>query len=237
MIFSTDESTDMRTLIVEDDKMLAGFIANGLRENAITVDLAGDGDEGVMMARTGIYDVIILDIMLPHRSGFDVIRQLRAEKVQTPIICVTARDQLTDKVTGLDLGADDYLPKPFEFPELLARIRAIGRRSAAMVPPTLQCGDLTLDPATRRVTRGDRNMELTPKEFALLEFLMRRAGRPVTRVAILDNVWDMNYDSLTNVVDVLVNRLRNKVDYPFEEKLIEAVRGIGYQIRHKEPSP
>ena len=220
----------MRVLVVEDDKQLASFIGKGLRENALTVDLAYDGEEGFSMASTGIYDVIVLDIMLPERSGFDVIRELRSEKVETPIICLTARDQLEDKVTGLNLGADDYLPKPFEFPELLARVRALGRRSADMVPTKLTCGDLELDPVTRRVHRGDIDIELTPKEFALLEYLMRRAGRTVTRTAILDNVWDMNYDTLTNVVDVLVNRLRKKVDQEFPEQLVETVRGVGYRF-------
>ena len=186
------------------------------------------------MARTGIYDVIVLDIMLPGRSGFDVIRQLRSEGVATPVLCLTARDRLEDKVTGLDLGADDYMPKPFEFPELLARIRALARRSPGMVQPKLRSGDLVLDPVTREVLRAGRKIDLTPKEFALLEFLMRRAGRAVTRTSILDNVWDMNYDSLTNVVDVLMNRLRKKVDHPFDEELIETVRGTGYRMKRKE---
>ncbi len=227
----------MRVLVVEDDKQLASFIGKGLRENALTVDLAYDGEEGFLMASTGIYDVIVLDIMLPERSGFDVIRELRSEKVETPIICLTARDQLEDKVTGLNLGADDYLPKPFEFPELLARVRALGRRSADMVPTKLSCADLELDPVTRRIHRGDIEIELTPKEFALLEYLMRRAGRTVTRTSILDNVWDMNYDTLTNVVDVLVNRLRKKVDQEFAEQLIETVRGVGYRMKQYGESP
>jgi DNA-binding response OmpR family regulator len=224
----------MRILIVEDDRELAGFVAKGLRENTLTVDLAYDGGEAISMARTGIYDVIVLDIMLPERSGFDVIRDLRADKIETPIICLTARNQVEDKVAGLNLGADDYLPKPFEFPELLARIRALSRRSADMVPTKLCCGDMELDPVTRRVRRAGCEIELTAKEFALLEFLMRRAGRTVTRTSILDNVWDMNYDSLTNVVDVLVNRLRRKVDHPFAEHLIETVRGVGYRMKPGE---
>ncbi len=226
----------MRTLIVEDDRQLATFVAKGLRENALTADVAYDGQEAINMARTGIYDVIVLDIMLPERSGFDVIRELRGEKVESPIICLTARDRLEDRVTGLNLGADDYLSKPFEFAELLARIRALARRSGGMVPTKLRCQDLELDPVTREVRRGGRRIELTAKEFGLLEFLMRRAGRTVTRTSILDNVWDMNYDTLTNVVDVLVNRLRKKVDYPFSEQLIETVRGAGYRMKQKEPS-
>ncbi len=227
----------MRILVVEDDRQLASFVAKGLREDAFTVDLAYDGQEGFAMASTAMYDVIVLDIMLPERSGFDVIRDLRAQRIETPILCLTARDQLRDKVTGLDLGADDYLPKPFDFPELLARIKALARRSADMVPMKLRCGDLELDPATRHVYRAGREVELTPKEFALLEFLMRRAGRPVTRTSILNNVWDMNYDTLTNVVDVLVNRLRKKVDHPFADQLIETVRGVGYRMKQENGGP
>jgi len=224
----------MRILIVEDDKRLATSVAAGLRENAITIDHAFDGQDAIAMARTGIYDVLVLDIMLPGRSGFDVIRSLRADNVDTPIICLTARDQLADKIAGLELGADDYLPKPFEFSELLARIRALGRRSRGMVQPILRCADLVVDPSTRRVSRAGREIELTLKEFSLLEFLMRRAGRTVTRTSILDNVWDMNYESLTNVVDVLINRLRRRIDYPFDEQLIETVRGVGYRMKGEE---
>jgi len=224
----------MRILIAEDDRRLAEFVADGMREDGLTVDLAFDGDEGLTMARSGIYDVIVLDIMLPRRSGFDVIRQLREEGVKTPIICLTARVQLKDKVTGLDLGADDYMSKPFEFAELLARVRALARRSLDMVPVRLQCGDLALDPVTHEVERGGRPIELTRKEYALLEFLLRRAGRAATRTSILDNVWDMNYDSLTNVVDVLVNRLRKKIDQGGKESLIETVRGVGYRMRRED---
>jgi len=224
----------MRVLIAEDDRRLVAFVAGGLRESGMTVDAAHDGEQAFTMARAGIYDVVVMDVMLPGRSGFDVIRQLREEGVKTPIICVSARNRVEDKVTGLNLGADDYLPKPFEFAELLARIRALGRRSDGMVPVKLQCGDLELDPVTREVTRAGRRIELTAKEFALLEYLMRRAGRVVTRTAILDNVWDMNYDSLTNVVDVLVNRLRKKVDYPFGKELIETVRGAGYRLKRED---
>jgi DNA-binding response OmpR family regulator len=224
----------MRVLIAEDDESLARFVASGLRENGLTVDLAQDGEEAVLMARAGLYDVIVLDIMLPGRSGFDVIRELRSEKVATPILCLSALDKPEHKVTGLDLGADDYLPKPFEFAELLARIRALGRRSPEMAQPKLHCGGLVLDSLTREVHRDGAKIELTSKEFALLEFLMRRAGKVVTRTSILDNVWEMNYESLTNVVDVFMNRLRKKVDYPFKEHLIETVRGVGYRMKRKE---
>lgn len=224
----------MRILVVEDEKSLARYVAGGLREKDMTVDVVHDGEDAYTMARTGMYDVVVMDIMLPGRSGFDVIRQLRGEKVGTPILCLTARDQIEDKVTGLELGADDYLPKPFEFPELLARVRALARRSPGMDSPRLECADLTLDPVARTVNRGGEQIDLTPKEFALLEFLMRRAGSAVSRTSILDNVWDMNYSTLTNVVDVLVNRLRKKVDYPFEEQLIQTVRGVGYRMRCEE---
>ncbi len=220
----------MRVLVVEDNERLASFVKRGLQERDFAVDLAFDGEEAAYMGRTGAYDVIVLDIMLPRRSGFDVIRQLRSERVNTPILCLTARDRLADKVTGLDLGADDYLVKPFEFGELLARVRALARRPPQMVPQQLRCADLELDPATHQVRRGGRQVDLSAKEYALLEYLMRRRGSVVTRTSIIQNVWGMNFDSLTNVVDVFVNRLRNKVDYPFGEHLIKTVRGVGYRM-------
>jgi len=218
----------MVVLVAEDNERLASFVRKGLQERGFAVDVALDGEEAAYMARTGAYDVIVLDIMLPRRSGFDVIRQLRSEGVNTPIICLTARDKLVDKVTGLDLGADDYLVKPFEFAELLARIRALRRRAPDMAPQKLRCADLELDPRTQEVRRGGMRIDLTAKEYALLEYLMRREGSVVTRTSIIENVWDMNFDSLGNVVDVFVNRLRNKVDYPFEKHLIRTVRGVGY---------
>jgi len=224
----------MRILVVEDEKRLATFLTAGLRENGYAVDLAYDGEEAAHLGKTALYDVIVLDIMLPKQSGFEVIRQLRQAGVGTPILCLTARDQPTDKVTGLDLGADDYLVKPFNFAELLARIRALLRRSPRMTPTRLQCADLELDPATRRVTRAGREIDLTPREYALLEFLMRRAGSVVTRSALIEGIWDMNFDSLTNVLDVLVNRLRAKVDYPFSKRLIHTVRSVGY-VLSEEP--
>jgi len=224
----------MRILVVEDEKRLATFLTAGLRENGYAVDLAYDGEEAAHLGKTALYDVIVLDIMLPKQSGFEVIRQLRQAGVGAPILCLTARDQPTDKVTGLDLGADDYLVKPFNFAELLARIRALLRRSPRMTPTRLQCADLELDPATRRVTRAGREIDLTPREYALLEFLMRRAGSVVTRSALIEGIWDMNFDSLTNVLDVLVNRLRAKVDYPFSKRLIHTVRSVGY-VLSEEP--
>ena len=224
----------MRILVVEDERRLASFLSNGLRESGYAVDTAYDGEEAVHLGRSGVYDVILLDILLPKQSGFEVIRQLRAAGSQTPILCLTARDQPSDKVTGLDLGADDYLAKPFDFAELLARVRALLRRSPQVAPATLRCADLELDPATRRVCRADEPIDLTPREYSLLEFLMRRAETIVTRAAIIEGVWDMNFDSLTNVLDVLVNRLRVKVDRPFGQPLIHTVRSVGYVLSAKE---
>lgn len=224
----------MRILVVEDEKRLASFLSNGLRENGYAVDIAADGVEAAHLGRSEVYDIILLDILLPKQSGFEVLRQLRQAGVATPILCLTARDALGDKVTGLDLGADDYLAKPFNFAELLARIRALLRRAPGVAPTTLRCADLELDPATHRVTRAGKEIDLTPREYALLEFLLRRAGAVVTRTAILEAVWDMNFDSLTNVLDVLVNRLRAKVDYPFSKRLIHTMRSVGY-ILSEEP--
>jgi len=224
----------MLVLIAEDNERLASFVKKGLQEVGFAVDVAHDGEMAAYMARTGAYDVIVLDIMLPGRSGFDVIRDARKSGVSTPIICLTARDQVEDKVAGLELGADDYLVKPFEFAELLARIRALRRRSPEMAPQKLRCADLELDPATRHVRRGGTEIELTAKEYGLLEYLMRRKGTVVTRTSIIQNVWDMNFDSLTNVVDVFINRLRNKVDYPFGGSLIRTVRGVGYRLTDEE---
>ena len=225
----------MRILVVEDEKRLASFLASGLRENGYAVDVAGDGEEAAYLGKTGLYDVILLDVLLPKQSGLEVLRQLRRADVHTPVLCLTSRDQPADKVAALDLGADDYLAKPFNFAELLARIRALLRRSSTMAPTTLACGDLELDPATRKVTRAGEALDLTPREFALLEFLLRRAGSVVTRSAIIEGVWDMNFDSLTNVLDVLVNRLRAKVDRPFDRPLIHTVRTVGYVLSEEPP--
>jgi len=224
----------MRVLVVEDERALAEFIRKGLKENGYAVDVANDGDEGELLAATETYDAIILDIMLPGQSGFEVIRKLRADGVSTPTLFLSARDGLDDRVTGLDLGADDYLVKPFAFPELLARLRALGRRSASMAPVELTCGDLTMDVVHRNVARAGKEIELTPKEFGLLEYLLRRQGETVTRTAIIEHVWDMHFDSFSNVLDVLVNRLRNKVDAPFGRPLIHTVRGVGYVLRSCE---
>ncbi len=224
----------MRILVVEDEKRLASYLANGLRESGWAVDVAHDGEDGAHLGKSGLYDLIILDILLPKQSGLEVIRDVRRAGVHTPILCLTARSDPKDKVMGLDLGADDYLAKPFTLAELLARVRALLRRSPRMAPTVLRCADLVLDPATRRVTRGDKVLDLTPREYALLEFLMRRAGTVVTRSALIEGIWDMNFDSLTNVLDVLVNRLRAKVDQPFPNRLIHTVRSVGY-ILSEEP--
>jgi len=218
----------MLVLVVEDNKRMAEFLRRGLQEQGLAADVVHDGEDAVSMGRTGAYDVILLDIMLPRRSGFDVIRELRSRKVSTPIICLTARDGVQDRVAGLDLGADDYLPKPFEFVELLARIRAVTRRPCGISAQPLKCADLKLNPHTHEVTRGGKEIKLTSKEYSLLEFLLRREGSVVTRTSIVQNVWGLNFDSLSNVVEVFINRLRNKVDYPFGSQLIQTVRGVGY---------
>ncbi|MFP4058761.1 MAG: response regulator [Candidatus Brocadiia bacterium] len=224
----------MRILVVEDEKRLASYLRRGLQESGYAVDVAEDGEEAEHLGQSGVYDVIVLDILLPKRSGFDVLRRLRQAGVATPVLCLTARDQPHDKVTGLDLGADDYLTKPFNYAELLARIRALLRRSPEMAPTELRCADLRLDPAKRRVVRGGKEIDLTQREYALLEFLLRRKDTVVTRSALIEGVWDMNFDSLSNVLDVTVNRLRTKVDYPFDKPLIHTVRAVGY-ILSEEP--
>jgi len=225
----------LRILVVEDEAQLASFIRNGLREEGHAVDIAEDGESAVVMGRTGVYDVIVLDILLPRQSGYDVIRELRKQGIATPILCLTAVDGVEQKVAGLDLGADDYMVKPFAFSELLSRLRALQRRSPQMAPVELRCADLVLNRTTREVTRAGRRIELTPREFALLEYLMQRAGEPVTRTAIVEHVWDMNFDSLTNVVDVFINRLRSKMDRPFDRPLLHTLRGVGYMLREAAP--
>jgi DNA-binding response OmpR family regulator len=227
----------MIVLVAEDNKPLASSLQRGFQENGFGADIASDGQLAADMGRSNAYDVIILDIMLPIRSGFDVIRELRSHGVGTPIICLTARDTLADRVTGLELGADDYLSKPFEFAELLARVRALTRRSRSLVPSRLTCRDLELDPVSREARRGQARLELTARETALLEFLLRRQGAVVSRTAILEHVWGLNSDPFTNVVDVFVNRLRNKVDYPFDVPLIHTVRGFGYTLADRENRP
>ena len=224
----------MRVLVVEDERSLARFICKGLKEHGYAVDVAHDGDQGEMLALTGLYDVIVLDIMLPGQSGFEVVRKIRAADVSVPVLFLSARDGLEDKVTGLDLGADDYLGKPFAFAELLARLRALQRRAESVAPLELRCFDLVVNLAQRKIARAGKKIELTPKEFSLLECLLRRCGEVVSRTSIIDKVWDVHFDLFHSAVDVLVSRLRKKVDEPFEERLIQTVRGVGYVIRPPE---
>ncbi|HEX7512072.1 MAG TPA: response regulator transcription factor [Candidatus Methylomirabilis sp.] len=226
----------MRILLVEDDKKVASFIRKGLEEEGYAVDVAADGEAGLFMGLDRLHDLIILDVMLPKKPGFQVLRELRQAKVATPVLMLTARDTVEDKVQGLDAGADDYLTKPFVFAELLARVRALLRRRAEARSPRLQVANLVLDPATRSVTRGGQPITLTNREFALLEYLMRNAGRVLTRTAITEHVWDYDFDSGTNVIDVYVNYLRKKIDASHEPKLLHTVRGAGYVLRESHES-
>jgi two-component system OmpR family response regulator len=222
----------MRALIVEDDPTLAGFVSKGLREAGFVVDHAADGTTGLELARREPHDVAIVDLMLPGIDGKRLIQTLRREGIRTPVLILSARGSVTDRVEGLEIGADDYLTKPFAFPELLARVHALIRRSTTAAPSTqLTVGDLTLDVLTRRAVRGGREIDLRPREFALLEYLMRNAGRVISKTMILSHVWDYSFDPQTNVVDVLVFRLREKVDKDFPAKLIHTVRGSGYVLK------
>jgi two-component system OmpR family response regulator len=220
----------VRVLIVEDEEKLAGLLARGLREEGHSADIAGNGEDALWMARASGYDAIILDVMLPGRDGFAVCRELRQDSVWTPVLMLTARDAVQDRVTGLDTGADDYLVKPFSFDELLARLRAIARRPAVERPTVLEVGDLRLDPAARQAWRGETELALSAKEFALLEAFMRRPGHALSRFDLLEKAWDMAYDARSNVVDVYVRYLRQKVDRPFGRHTIETVRGVGYRL-------
>ena len=221
----------MRILVVEDDQKLAGVIRQGLKERGYAIDTVEDGAQGLELALATDYDAIILDVMLPSQSGFDVLKDLRARHRTTPVLILSARGAVDDRVRGLDLGADDYLAKPFSFQELLARLRAITRRPPAEPVTVLAAADLTLDTVHHKVRRGDREIELTAKEFALLEYLLRKKGIVVTRGMILDRVWDLNYDGGSNLVEVYINYLRRKIDEHFEPKLIHTVRGSGYVLR------
>jgi heavy metal response regulator len=225
----------MRILVVEDEKKVASFIQRGLEAEHYTVDVACDGETGLARAIEGHHDLLILDLMLPGRDGAAVLRELRARRLGVPILLLTARATVTDKVHGLDLGADDYLTKPFEFAELLARVRALLRRGATAPSPRLALADLALDPATREVTRGGRRIDLTAREFALLEFFLRNPGRVLSRALIAQHVWGVSFDTFTNVIDVYVNYLRKKIDADFEPKLLHTVRGAGYVLKEPEP--
>jgi len=224
----------MRILVIEDDRKVAGFLAKGLREENYAVDLLHDGRDAVYQAELNQYDVIILDIMLPVKSGFDVCRELRGRGILTPVLMLTARDALEDKITGLTGGADDYLIKPFSFQELLARARALMRRDKDYKTGSLEVGDLSLDPVSRIVTRGGRVIRLTGREYALLEYMMRNQGRILSQTDIIEHVWDRNYDGLSNIVNVYLNRLREKIDRNSECCLIKTIRGHGYTIECPE---
>jgi heavy metal response regulator len=224
----------MRILVVEDDPSVSGFILKGLREERYAVDLAIDGEAGFSMASLAPYDLIVLDIMLPKMNGVEVCRNLRATKNMTPILLLTARETVEDRVLGLDTGADDYLTKPFAFAELLARIRALLRRGQPSTPMQLMIADLELDPVTHKVWRGGKEVVLTNKEYTLLEYLLRNAGRVLTRTAITEHVWDIHYDSVTNIVDVHIKALRNKMDRDMAPQLIHTVRGVGYVLKLPE---
>jgi len=223
----------VKLLLVEDEAKPAAYLRKGLSEHGFIVDVAADGEEGLHLARGGGYDLIILDILLPRRDGWSVLAELRRGGDRTPVLFLTARDAVEDRVRGLELGADDYLVKPFAFSELLARVRTLLRRSPARPPDCLQVADLSLDLVRRRAVRRGRRLDLTAKEFALLSLLVRRSGEVLSRTLIAEQIWDMNFDSDTNVVDVHVRRLRSKVDDPFECKLIHTVRGAGYVLEER----
>ncbi|MGI8803495.1 MAG: response regulator [Solirubrobacteraceae bacterium] len=221
----------MRVLIVEDNVKLAGLLRRGLREEGLVADIAARGEDALWMAGATDYGAVILDVMLPGIDGFETCRRLRADGVWAPVLMLTARDGVGDRIGGLDAGADDYLVKPFSFAELLARLRAIGRRTVGERPVVLEVGDLRLDPAARRVWRGESEIDLSNKEFALLEVFMRRAGEVLSRFALLEHGWDGAYDSRSNIVDAYVRRLRQKIDRPFAVRSLETVRGAGYRLR------
>ena len=221
----------MRALVVEDELKMAALIRRGLVEEGYAADVVRTGEDAIDMARATPYDTIVLDVMLPGLDGFEVCRGLRASGVWTPILMLTARDGVEDRVAGLDAGADDYLTKPFSFAELLARLRALARRGQAERPTVLVAGSLRLDPATRQVWRGDAGIELTAKEFALLQTFLRRPGEALSRLDLLEHAWDYAYENRSNVVDVYVGYLRAKIDRPFGRHSIETVRGFGYRLR------
>ncbi|HEY1276673.1 MAG TPA: response regulator transcription factor [Thermoleophilaceae bacterium] len=221
----------MRVLVVEDEIKLAGLIRKGLREEGLLADVAVRGEDALWMAESTPYDAIVLDLMLPGIDGFDTCRRLRESGVHTPVLMLTARDAVADRITGLDTGADDYLTKPFDFGELLARLRALARRVPTERAPVLRVDDLELDPAARTVRRGDTDIELSTKEFQLLEVFMRHPGEVLTRYQLLEGAWDSEYEHRSNVIDVYVRYLREKVDRPFGVTTIETVRGAGYRMK------
>lgn len=221
----------MRILVVEDEQKVAGFIQRGLEEEGYKVELALDGDAGIEKGLSGTFDLILMDIMLPKKDGIAVIRELREKDIKTPVLCLTARDSVDDKVVGLDIGADDYLAKPFAFAELVARCRALIRRGTLDRGAEIHFADLRLDPVTHKVWRSGNEIELTSKEYALMEYFMRNPNKVLTRTMIAENVWDYSFDSFTNIIDVYVNYLRNKIDRDYDKKLIHTVRGSGYVLK------
>lgn len=223
----------MKVLVIEDDPKASLYLSKGLTEHGFVIDVAADGEDGLHLASTGAYDLVILDVMLPRRDGWSVLAELRGRGRETPVLLLTAKDAVADRVKGLELGADDYLVKPFAFSELLARVRTILRRGPGRQPERLHVADLDLDLARHKAARAGRRLDLTPKEFLLLALLVRRAGEVLSRTLIAEQIWDMNFDSDTNVVDVHVRRLRSKIDDPFEKKLIHTVRGVGYVLEER----
>ena len=221
----------MRILVVEDEKKVANFIKQGLEEEGYAVDWAPDGQAGLVLALDGVHDLIILDLNLPKMDGLKVLQEIRKAKIKSPVLLLTIRAMIEDKVLGLDAGADDYLTKPFSFQELLARIRALFRRRSEAEPAMLQLADLTLDPSRRLVRRGNEKIDLSTKEFALLDYFMRNPGRVLTRTMIAEHVWDYDFDTTTNVIDVYVNFLRKKIDADRVVKLIHTIRGVGYVMQ------
>lgn len=223
----------MKILVIEDEKKVANFIKRGLEEEKFEVDTANDGESGMQMAVENAYSLIILDVMLPKRDGMSVVKELRARKIMVPVLMLTAKDSLDDIVTGLNAGSDDYLTKPFAFAELLARLRALLRRTELERGAEIRFADLRLDPVTHKVWRKDKEIDLTAKEYALLEFFIRNPNQVLTRTTIAENVWDYVFDSFTNIIDVYVNYLRKKVDRDADKKLIHTVRGLGYILKEE----
>jgi heavy metal response regulator len=224
----------MRILVVEDERKVARFIERGLKEERFAVDVAADGEEGLFQAMSNSYDLVVLDVLLPKKDGFQVLSEMRAAGRKTRVLMLTARDSVQDRVRGLDSGADDYLTKPFAFAEFLARVRALLRRNVEESPGSLRVADLSLDPRSHQVNRGETVINLSAKEYGVLEFLMRHAGEVVTRTQLAEHVWDENFDSFSNVIDVTVYHLREKVDREFKPVLIRTVRGVGYLLKAEE---
>ncbi len=221
----------MRILVIEDEKKVARFLRQGLEEERYAVEIASDGERGEALASAEGYDLIILDVLLPKKDGFEVLRSLRAKSVKTPILMLTAKSSTEDKVHGLDTGADDYLAKPFAFSELLARVRSLLRRGASEKSTVLTLADLQLDTVTHKATRSGKGIDLTGKEYALLEYFMRNADRVLTRTILSEHIWNYNFDTGTNIVDVYINHLRSKIDDGFDKKLLHTIRGVGYALK------